>query len=218
MTENSQSIARAIESIAHLGLGGGLTAKISDMEQKFEGVETDEVSSLLEAFEIDDSTLIDALAIKAAVGQINVLVHAVGILTALPHILEPGETIESLSLGAGNSGRAHDLETTHRIAEFKFIAWTGRSDTIRENSVFADVFNLAEAKTTKRRQLFVPDSTHVMRFLHNKRAISSVLSKNVRMKRRFEDAYGDSDLKVFEYWETVRETVEIVDLDKAFLD
>ena len=56
---------------------------------------------------------------KRSAGQINVIVHAVGILVALPKILEPGELVQSLSLGAGNTGRAHDLETDRRIDEFR---------------------------------------------------------------------------------------------------
>ena len=60
-----------------------------------------------------------ALLVKRSAGQINVIVHAVGILVALPKILEPGELVQSLSLGAGNTGRAHDLETDRRIDEFR---------------------------------------------------------------------------------------------------
>lgn len=43
----------------------------------------------------------------------------------LPHILEPDERVESVSLGAGNTGRDFDLETNVRVAEFKFIHWRG---------------------------------------------------------------------------------------------
>lgn len=53
------------------------------------------------------------------------IMHAAGIMVALPWILESGEIVESLSLGAGNTGRDHDLETNRRIAEFKFIDWRG---------------------------------------------------------------------------------------------
>ena len=42
-----------------------------------------------------------ALLVKRSAGQINVIVHAVGILVALPKILEPGELVQSLSLAAG---------------------------------------------------------------------------------------------------------------------
>lgn len=58
---------------------------------------------------------------KAFAGQIDVLVHAVGILVGLPYVLEDDEEIESLSLGAGSSGRDHDLVTNTRVGEFKFV-------------------------------------------------------------------------------------------------
>jgi hypothetical protein len=61
--------------------------------------------------------------IKQLAGQINVVIHALGIL--LCHILRPGEVIDYVSLGAGNSGRAFGLETNQRIAEFKFVHWQG---------------------------------------------------------------------------------------------
>jgi hypothetical protein len=35
-----------------------------------------------------------------------------------PPIVRPGEIIEYVSLCAGNTGRAFDLETNHRVAEF----------------------------------------------------------------------------------------------------
>jgi hypothetical protein len=59
------------------------------------------------------------LLVKHSAGQINAIVRAVRILVALPKILEPGELVQSLSLGAGNTGRAHDLETDWRINEFR---------------------------------------------------------------------------------------------------
>jgi len=34
-----------------------------------------------------------ALEVKRMAGQINVIVHAVGILVSLPYVLEPGERI-----------------------------------------------------------------------------------------------------------------------------
>ena len=61
-----------------------------------------------------------ALLVKRSAGQINVIVHAVGILVALRKILEPGELVQSLSIGAGNTGRAHDLENAIRSS------WTKR--------------------------------------------------------------------------------------------
>jgi hypothetical protein len=44
--------------------------------------------------------------VKQMAGQINVVIHALGILLCLPHILRPSEVIDYISLGAGNTGRA----------------------------------------------------------------------------------------------------------------
>jgi hypothetical protein len=77
---------------------------------------------------------------------VNVAIHALGILLALPEILEVlevGEVVEELSLGAGNTGRAFDLVTNVRVAEFKFIKWRGGAEAIRQNGLFVDVFHLA---------------------------------------------------------------------------
>jgi hypothetical protein len=63
------------------------------------------------------------------------VIHALGILLCLPHILRPGEVIDYVSLGAGNTGRAFDLETSLRVAEFKFIHGQGGPGSIRQNSL-----------------------------------------------------------------------------------
>jgi hypothetical protein len=82
--------------------------------------------------------------VKRLAREINVVIHALGILLCLPHILEPEETIEYVSLGAGNTGRAFDLETNKRIAEFKFSRWQGGAEAIRQNSLFKDFYCMAE--------------------------------------------------------------------------
>jgi hypothetical protein len=60
---------------------------------------------------VDREVLAAAAALKRLAGQINVSIHATGILLCLPHILEPGESVDYVSLGAGNTGREFDLET-----------------------------------------------------------------------------------------------------------
>ena len=78
----------------------------------------------------------------------------------LPHILEPDERIEYVSLGAGNTGKAFDLETDRRNAEFKFINWRGGSEAIRENTLFKDFYLMAEHETHKLKFLYVLDTKH----------------------------------------------------------
>jgi hypothetical protein len=158
------------------------------------------------------ATLDAALLIKRVSGQINVLVHAIGILNALPYVLDAGEVVESLSLGAGNTGRKHDLETDRRVAEFKFIEWRGGPESIRQNTVFVDLFNLASNPTTKRKELYLVGTAIPLRFLQNRRALSSVLSKDVATATRFRALHGDRFTTVGDYYRTVRDEVDIVDL------
>jgi hypothetical protein len=103
----------------------GLTSRIGRLEGSLAGVARDAATAFLAPEGIDHTTLAAAITIKRPSKQIDVVVHAVGILTALRYILEPDEVIRSLSLGAGNTGRSHDLETDRQIAEFKFIDWQG---------------------------------------------------------------------------------------------
>src|SRR5580765_1512540 len=64
-----------------------------------------------------ESAVLDAASlIKHLAGQVNVVIHALGILLCLPKILSPTEVIDYVSLGAGNTGRPFDLETNERIA------------------------------------------------------------------------------------------------------
>lgn len=133
-------------------------------------------------------------------------------LVVLPHILERDERIESVSLGAGNTGRGHDLVTNRQIAEFKFIQWRGGSESIRQNSLFIDLFNLASTKTSKRRYMYVVDREHPDRFLANRRALSSVLSRNTGAAARFKALHGEQFKTVADYADHIKDRVEIVDL------
>ena len=153
-----------------------------------------------------------ALRIKEAAGQINVVIHAVGILVSLPYILLPGERIASLSLGAGNTGKDFDLETDAQVAEFKFITWRGGPEAIRQNSVFADFFKLAEDDSGRKRCLYVVGKEHPLRFLNGGRSMSSVLSKNRAVSDRFYERHGEKYSVVSEYFEEARGRVDIIDL------
>lgn len=202
----------ALAAVQAFGAGAALTARIADLETRLQGKTRAKVATLLTGDHIEETALSGALTIKRLSAQIDVVIHALGILTSLPYVLEPGEVIESLSLGAGNTGRQHDLATDRQIAEFKFIQWRGGAEAIRQNNVFIDIFNLASARTKKRRVLYLLDKHHALRFLGNRRAITSVLSKNAAVHDRFRAAHQDEFATVREYWATVEHLVEIVDL------
>lgn len=161
---------------------------------------------------ISSDALRAALNIKNTFGQINVVIHALGILIALPHILEEGEQVQYVTLGAGNTGRNFDLETDRRVAEFKLITWQGGAESIRQNNVFKDFLKLLWCSSGKRRQLFLTSTQVAAAFLHGKRALSSVLSRNVALKSKFESMYGTRYRTVGEFYRDHEDLVEVVDL------
>jgi hypothetical protein len=207
------SLLQSAEAVRALGIGRGLRDHIAALERALAGRDRDEATTLVAEDDITSEALLAALAIKAMAGQINVVVHALGILVSLPYVLDEGEVIEGLSLGAGNTGRSHDLETDRRVAEFKFITWRGGAESIRQNSLFVDVFNLAISDTAKRRELYVLGLHEPLKFLNGNRAIESVLSKHASVWERFNQRHAiDGFVRVSQYWATVRDRVELIEL------
>ncbi len=205
-------IQKALKNLKQFA-NNDLTQRISDLEFILSNRDAMAVKHRLEAECITEPLLQSALTIKQVASQIDVIVHALGIMVALPYILENGEVIQSLSLGAGNTGKAFDLETDLRIAEFKFINWRGGAEAIRQNQLFKDLFSLASYKTTKRRFLYLTGAEIPLRFLNNSnRALTSVLSKNEGVKSQFYDIYGDKYKTVSSYYYGVRHIVTVVDL------
>jgi hypothetical protein len=205
-------LAKAADAIAQLGTGTELTARIGAIEVALIGKQRRAVELTIAKNGVDEGLLHGAITIKNLAGQINVIIHAVGILVSLPHLLASGEMIESLSLGAGNTGREHDLVTNRRIAEFKFIDWRGGPESIRQNGLFIDLFNLASAETDKHRYMYVLGREHPERFLSGGRALSSVLSRNESAAKRFRELHGDDFKTVADYTNYIKNRVEIVDL------
>ncbi len=191
---------------------GSLTARLAYLERDLAGTAVESLGDHLTAADVLGSTLEAALVMKRAAGQVNVLLHALGILNALPHLLEPGEKVLALSLGAGNTGRAFDLETTSRVAEFKFTHWRGGPESIRQNQLFKDFFYLAEENTPKRRYLYVVGLERPLRFLQGRRALNSVLSRNEGLARSFHELYGERFSVVRDYYAFRRDRVRIEDL------
>jgi hypothetical protein len=133
MAQESKSPQLAVADAIHLlqtFRGGDLTQTIYQIEQSLKGVATDTYSTVLTSSGAKAEVLGAAGLIKQLTAQLNVVVHALGILLCLPHILRPDEVIDYVSLGAGNTNRHFDLETNQRIAEFKFIHWQGGSPAL----------------------------------------------------------------------------------------
>jgi len=189
-----------------------LTDRISAIENKLAHADLSVVQSVYPSLGVTSDLLESAITFKRAAGQINVLIHSIGILLSLPEILEQGEIVEYLSLGAGNTGRLFDLETNHRVAEFKFINWQGGAESIRQNSLFKDFYLLAEDKTPKQKYLYVLGKKHPMKFLNGGRSLESVMSRNIKLWSEFQTKYGSSFKKVSEYFEYRKSVVQLVDI------
>lgn len=189
--------------------GGDLTQTLSRLEDAVRGVTVSDCASFLESAGAGRDVLAAAAEMKRLAGQINVTIHALGILMCLPHILEPSENVESVSLGAGNSGRAFDLETNLRVAEFKFIRWRGGPESIRQNSIFKDHVLLALNPTPKRKYLYLLGIEHAMRFFQGGRALSSVLSRDNKLQSLFFERFGNQFGTVREYYAAQGNTVRI---------
>lgn len=195
-----------------------LTTRVAKLEEILQGADKTTAQTLCLSNGIAPALLSSAFILKKTAGQINVIVHCVGVLILLPYILEKDETIESLSLGAGSTGKVFDLETNFRIAEFKFIRWRGGSEAIRQNSLFKDFYNLAEYETHKSRHLYVVGEEHPLKFLTGGRAIDSVLSRNNKLWRDFQERYGRRFVRVNEYYKYQNRRVKLVDIKKIALD
>jgi hypothetical protein len=204
------NIADAIQSL-QVFTGNGLTSTIANIEAQFVGLAGRETPELRHRFNATDQALTAAATIKSASAQIDTAIHALGILRCLEYMLEDGEVIEYLSLGAGNTNRQFDIETDRRVAEFKFINWQGGAESIRQNSLFRDFVNLAEYQTDKVRQLCVLGDHHPLAFFCRRRSLASVCGKDPTLLNFLNTNYPDVTV-VHEYYEHHSDRVAIVDV------
>ncbi|MCJ7708837.1 MAG: hypothetical protein MUO38_14625 [Anaerolineales bacterium] len=200
--------ASAIQAFQKDDLG----AQIGAIEAVLKGADLAKIRAAFPGLGIDDFLLDAALALKETTGQVNVIIHAIGILLAVPKILTPGEQVLDLSLGAGSTGKQFDLETTRRVAEFKFIHWKGGAESIRQNSLFKDFYLLAEYETDKTKELYVIGTKHPLKFLRGARALSSVMSRNNRLWEGFQEKYQRRFGTVSDYYLFRKDEVLILDL------
>jgi hypothetical protein len=211
MTRNAADLAATVERLSQFA-GENLTQTLARIEREVEGASAASCPDYLSSIGADEDLLAAAGEMKRLSGQINVTIHALGILLCLPHILEPGERVESVSLGAGNTGRKYDLETNMREAEFKFVTWRGTSEAIRQNNIFKDFFLLAESPTPKRKYLYLIGTAEPLKFFNGRRAIASVLSKDEKVRDLFRDRFGESFAVVRDYFTAFHDRVEIADI------
>ena len=85
--------------------GTNLTDALSRIEGSLrEATKTGSLAALSASGD-EKHALAAAASLKRVAAQVNTAIHALGIILCLPHILEDGETVEYVSLCAGNTGR-----------------------------------------------------------------------------------------------------------------
>jgi len=192
--------------------GESLAETIATLESELARTDSVEIAVSIRSLGISRELLLAAMAVKQASAQINVVIHAVGILYALPHILREDEVVEALSLGASSVSSDFDLVTDQRIAEFKFIHWQPKGNAVRNKTLFQDFFKLAREQTAKEKYLYLLSTEIPLRFLRGDRNVMKVLDRNRRLADDFRDRYGQTYRTVGEFYEAHRAKVHVVNL------
>ena len=198
--------------------GPDLTRTLAKIEASLKGQTNSTCPNAIVGCGAKNDVLAAAALMKRVAGQINVVIHALGILLCLPHILKANEVVEYVSLGAGNTGRAFDLETNQRLAEFKFIRWQGGPETIRQNALFKDFFLLAEYPSAKSKYLYILGTEYPLKFFNSRRSLASVLSRHVDLKEQFRLKFDDQYRTVSDYYLARKNIVVIEDVSPFLPD
>lgn len=209
-----ESLHRAVDVLAEFVGTEELTGRIAALESQLLNVTDANAAEVVATAGIRLETLLAALTVRNRLGRVSDVVHAAVIALALPYLLEPGEAVSNRpSLAAGNDPtRPFDLETTHRVAEFKVSVWKG-ADAMRKRGVFADLVHLALDDSGRRAQLFVVGD-EPRRFLESSKSSASwgFTRGSAHLKQRYTDRFGSLETPIAEVRSTHAAHVEIINL------
>jgi hypothetical protein len=188
--------------------GGNLAVVVASLERLVAGQSRQGLESLLAQELVTIKLLRAAVLVKRAAGQIDAVVHTAGMLLYLPELLEDDEQIQVVSLGAGNTGKAFDLVTDRRIAEFTFIDWKGGSESIRKQKLFKDFYQLAESGTAKRRYLYFLGDDYAPKVFRSRSSCKGMLRKFAILRDAFLQHY-EPTLSVRDYYDAKKGPCDI---------
>jgi hypothetical protein len=193
-----------------------LTTTVAGLEHDLAGKRSHEVAAVLEAHGIDTRLLHAALLARDRLGRINDVIHAAAISLVLPELLEPDEQLKRPSLAAGNDPtRPFDLETNHRVAEFKLARWRG-ADAMRKRHVFKDVVHLAAEPSPRNKQLFVLGAEPIHFLQTSKSSAAWGLDRFPAVQEVFVNSFGTLGMSISEFVEGEGSAVELVDLEQRW--
>jgi len=198
MNDSIQDLPTSVRQIAEFS-GTNLTSTVAELESEFTNLNKQQVVERLAAGLIDAGLVKAARTVKRAASQIDTVIHALGILSYLPAVLDEDEIVESLSLGAGSSdARRFDVETDRRVADFTFIEWRGNDNT-RLQKIFKDFYRIAELKTVKAKELWLTNDAYALKYLNSDASIRSATHKHSNIRESLAANYPAVE-KVSEYY------------------
>jgi hypothetical protein len=192
---------------------GRLTTTIGDVENALDGCTASDVGGVVSEHAIGTELFQAALFIRARMGRVNDLIHASAIALALPHLLEPGETLKRPSLAAGNDpSRPYDVETDRRIAEFKLARWDGH-DAMRKRQVFKDFVQLAADDSDRTPELYVLGERPIQFLRNTKSKASWGLDRAPAVRQLFEANFGSLNEPISHFVKGIGSRVVVVNLE-----
>ena len=206
------NLAQSLETLIKYYSNDKLSDIVYNLQLQLKNKNSKSILPIISQDLTSKDTLNAALDVKSVMGQINVIVHTLGIINSLPYLLEDNEVVESVSLGADNASSEFDLITNKRIAEFKFITWRG-NDSMRLKTTFGDYYNLVECNTEKEKYLYLTDCSYFEKFLNGRRSFSSILSKNNKIAKEFEAKYNNKYNFLNEYYDDNKFKVNLISLN-----
>lgn len=205
---------RLVSSVLDLLTSQPLTARVASMEQALLGQGAAGLTTVPGLDDLSAATAVTAMQVRTALGRINDLIHASVICAVIPRILVPGERVTVRpSLAAGNDpSRPYDLETTHRIAEFKVAVWKG-GDVMRKRMLVADLVNLAMDERPLRKELYVVGARQADFLASSGSTVHWALQRSSQgIRDRFVARYGVNPIDIREFTKKHASQVQIVDL------
>lgn len=213
-----QDLQAALTALIPFLAGTPLTTRIAALEHDLENCVRGDLDEILDARGVSPELLRGAMLVRVRLGRVNDLIHAAAIALALAVLLEPGEVLRRPSLAAGNDpSRPYDVETDHRIAEFKLSRWGG-ADAGRKRQLFKDLVHLAADGSDRRAELYVLGD-RPLRFLQETRSKASWgLDRFPSSRKLFEARFGTLEVPIREFTNGPGARVELVDLEERLPD
>lgn len=211
-------LASALAALVAFLRAAPLTESIKQLEHALADSSAATIGDITAAHGLSPSVLEAAIVARTNFGRLNDVIHAAGIALALPHLLDPGETLKRPSLAAGNDkSRPFDVETERRAMEFKFARWDGH-DAMRKRGVVKDLVHLAELADGRRAELYVLGERPRAFLQSTKSSMGWALDRSPATRQRFAEQFGPLDQTVTHFYESVRSRVDVIDLESLLPD